>query len=159
MSWPLYIGLPSLGVNLHLLHSLHSQFSLAEVAARKYLLCHRPVSQMISSAVLLDADRRSNLKTLKSYYFLPTTFICYILCELYAKCIVATCVCVSVCLSVCMSAVVRPHYCTDLDVTWGRGRGCPLVVHCWTDLQSTHGLRCYGNITRTLVYGGVCARC
>ena len=25
----------------------------------------------------------------------------------------------------------------------------PLVVHCWTDLQSVHELRCYGNITRT----------
>jgi len=25
----------------------------------------------------------------------------------------------------------------------------PLVVHYWADLQSVHGLRCYGNITRT----------
>ena len=50
-----------------------------------------------------------------------------------------------VCVSVCLSAVVRPHYCTDPDVTWGRGRGCPLVVHYWADLQSGHGLRCYGN--------------
>ena len=33
----------------------------------------------------------------------------------------------------------------------GRGRGRPLVVHYWADLQSGHGLRCYGNITRTLV--------
>jgi len=49
----------------------------------------------------------------------------------------------------CLS--VRPHYCTDPDVTWGRGRGCPLVVYYWADLQSWHGLRCYGNITRTLV--------
>jgi len=24
-------------------------------------------------------------------------------------------------------------------------RGCPLVVHYWADLQSVHGLRCYGN--------------
>ena len=62
-----------------------------------------------------------------------------------------------VCLSVCLSAAVRPHYCTDLDVTWGRVRGCPLVVHYWADLQSVHGLRCYGNIKRTLVYAG-CAR-
>jgi len=30
----------------------------------------------------------------------------------------------------------------------GSGRGCPLVVHYWADLQSVHGLRCYGNITR-----------
>jgi len=35
------------------------------------------------------------------------------------------------------------------DVTWGSGRGCPLVVHYWADLQSVHGLRCYGNIRRT----------
>ena len=61
------------------------------------------------------------------------------------------CVCLSVCVSVCLSAAIRPHYCTDPDVTWGHGRGCPLVVHCWADLQSRHGLRCYGNITRTLV--------
>jgi len=36
-----------------------------------------------------------------------------------------------------------------IDVTWGTGRGCPLVVHYWADLQSVHGLRCCGNITRT----------
>jgi len=57
---------------------------------------------------------------------------------------VVTRVCVYVCLCVCLSAAVRPHYCTDPDVTWGRGRGCPLVVHYWVDLQSGHGLRCYG---------------
>jgi len=56
-----------------------------------------------------------------------------------------------VCVCVCLSAAVRPHYCTDPDVTWGRGRGCPLVVHYLADLQSGHGLHCYGNITRTLV--------
>ena len=58
----------------------------------------------------------------------------------------------SVCLSVCLSVSGRMptllH--ADLDVTWGSGRGCPLVVHYWADLQSVHGLRCYGNITRTL---------
>ena len=54
-------------------------------------------------------------------------------------------------MSVCLSAAVRPLYCMDPDVTWGRGRGCPLVVHYWADLQSGHGLHCYGNITRTLV--------
>ena len=54
-----------------------------------------------------------------------------------------------VCLSVCLSAAVGPHYCTDPDVTWGHGRGCPLVVHYWADLQWGHGLRCYGNITQT----------
>jgi len=46
--------------------------------------------------------------------------------------------CVSVCLSVCLSVAVRPHYCTDPDVTWARGRGCPLDVHYWADLQSVH---------------------
>ena len=56
-----------------------------------------------------------------------------------------------VCLCVCLSAAVCPHYYTDPGVTWGHGRGCPLVVHHSADLQSGHGLRCYGNITRTLV--------
>jgi len=55
------------------------------------------------------------------------------------------CVYLSVCLSVCLSAAACLHYCTDPDVTWGSGRGCPLVVHHWADLQSMHGLRCYGN--------------
>ena len=50
--------------------------------------------------------------------------------------------------SVCLSAAACPHYCTDPYVTWGSGRGCPLVVNCLADLQSVHGLRCYGNITR-----------
>jgi len=56
----------------------------------------------------------------------------------------------SVCLCVCLSAAVRPHYCTDPDVTWGVVEAAPLVVHYWADLQLGHGLRCYGNITRTL---------
>ena len=34
----------------------------------------------------------------------------------------------------------------DPDVTWGNGRGCPLVVQYWVDLQSVHGFRCYDNI-------------
>ena len=34
----------------------------------------------------------------------------------------------SVCLSVCLSAAVCPHYCTDPDVTWGSGRGCPYAL-------------------------------
>jgi len=35
---------------------------------------------------------------------------------------------------------------------WGSGMGCLLAVDYWADLQSVHsmhGLRCYGNITRT----------
>jgi len=49
----------------------------------------------------------------------------------------ATAVCVSVCLCLCLAAF--PHYCTDVDVTRGNGRKCPLVVHSWADLQSVHG--------------------
>ena len=45
----------------------------------------------------------------------------------------------SVCVSVCLSAAACLQYCTDPDVTWGSGRGCPLVVHYWADLQH------YGN--------------
>ena len=56
-----------------------------------------------------------------------------------------------VCLSVCVSAAACPQYCMDPDVTWRSGRGCPLVVHYWADLQSMHGLRCYGNIRQTLL--------
>ena len=41
-------------------------------------------------------------------------------------------------LCVCLSVAVCPHSCTDPDVTWGRSRGCPLVVHYWADLQSVH---------------------
>jgi len=39
-----------------------------------------------------------------------------------------------------------PHYCTIPDVTSGNGKGCPLAVHYWADLQSVHGFHCYDNI-------------
>ena len=61
-----------------------------------------------------------------------------------------------VCVCVCLSAVVRPHYCTDPDVTWGRGRGCHLVVHYLADLQSVHGCRCYDNIALSPVCPAFC---
>ena len=54
-----------------------------------------------------------------------------------------------VCVSVCLSAAECLHYCTDPDVTWGVIWDAPLVIHYWADLQSVHGLRCYGKITRT----------
>ena len=57
-----------------------------------------------------------------------------------------------VCLSVCLSlAAFRnfTHCCTDPDVTWGNGTGCPLVVPYWADLQSVHGFRFCDNIPRT----------
>jgi len=50
---------------------------------------------------------------------------------------------------VCLSAAVRLRYCTDPDVTCWNGKGFPLVVHYWANLQLGHRLRCYGNITRT----------
>ena len=53
------------------------------------------------------------------------------------------------CVSVCLTAAACLHYSADPDVTSESGRGCFLVVHNWADLQSVHGLRCYGNITRT----------
>ena len=52
------------------------------------------------------------------------------------------CVCVSV--RGRMPAVLHGPGCN-----LGSRRGCPLVVHCWADLQSGHGLCCYGNVTRT----------
>jgi len=51
-----------------------------------------------------------------------------------------------VCLCVCLSLAAFPHYCNDPAITLRNGSGCPLVVHCWADLQSVHGFRCYGNI-------------
>ena len=53
-------------------------------------------------------------------------------------------------LCVCLSAAACPHYCTDPDVSWGSGRGCPLVVHYWADLQLVDVLRCYSNMTRNV---------
>ena len=52
------------------------------------------------------------------------------------------CVCVSVCLSVCGRMPTLLH---GPGCNLGSGRGCPLVVHYWADLQAVHGLRCYGN--------------
>ena len=57
-------------------------------------------------------------------------------------------VCVSVCVAVCRR-VPTVAYCTDLGVTWRNGRGCPLVVYHWADLQSVHRFRCYDNTVRT----------
>ena len=78
---------------------------------------------------------------------------------------------VCVCVSVCLSVAVRPHYCTDPDVTWGHGRGCPLVVHywggfaigAWVGLLWQHNAKPsyklasiprYDNIVRTAVWAG-----
>jgi len=39
-------------------------------------------------------------------------------------------------LFVCLCLATCPHYYTDPDVTWGNGRGCPLDVNYWADLQA-----------------------
>jgi len=53
-------------------------------------------------------------------------------------------------LCVCLSVRGRmPTLLHGTGCNLGSGRGCPLFVHYWADLQSGHGLRCYGNITRT----------
>jgi len=57
---------------------------------------------------------------------------------------VCICLCVTVC--VCLSLTAFPHYCMDPDVTLESGSRCPLVVHCWVDLQLVHGYSCYGSI-------------
>jgi len=55
-------------------------------------------------------------------------------------------VCVSVCLCVYLSLATCPHYCTDPDVTLGNGRGCPLAVHYWVDLQPVYRFCCCDNV-------------
>jgi len=92
-----------------------------------------------------DADHSLCRRTTGHWYrSLTVTSLHFAWVEEHEKCIVVTRVCLCVC--VCLSAAACLQYCTDLDVTWGNGRGCPLVVHYWADLQSVHGLCCYGNI-------------
>ena len=56
----------------------------------------------------------------------------------------------SACLYVCLSVRGRtPTLLHGREWNLGSGRGCPLVVHYWADLQSRHGLGSYGNTTRT----------
>jgi len=52
------------------------------------------------------------------------------------------CVCVSV-----RGRTPTLGYCTDPDVTWGRGRGCFLVVHYLADLQSGRRTGCVAMAT------------
>ena len=63
---------------------------------------------------------------------------------------VCVCVCMGELLSACVSVCPQRHAHTtarpDPDVTQGNGRGCPLVVHYWADLQSVQGFRCYDSI-------------
>jgi len=55
----------------------------------------------------------------------------------------ATAVCMSVCVTVPRRILTTLH---GPGCTMGNGRGCPLVVHYWADLQSVHGFHCYDNI-------------
>jgi len=49
-----------------------------------------------------------------------------------------------VCVCVCVSVRGRmPTLLHGPGCNLGIGRGCPLAVHYWADLQSVHGLRCY----------------
>jgi len=54
------------------------------------------------------------------------------------------CLFVYVCLSVPCHIPTLLH--GPRCVTWGNGRGFPLVVHYWADLQSVYGFSCYDNI-------------
>jgi len=47
-----------------------------------------------------------------------------------AKCILV--------MAVCLSLAAFPHYYADLDITWGNGRGCPVVVHGSVPEMLTH---------------------
>ena len=49
----------------------------------------------------------------------------------------------AVCVSVPRRIPTPPH---GPGCKLANGRGCPLVVQCWADLQSVHGFRCYDNI-------------
>jgi len=42
-----------------------------------------------------------------------------------------------VCVSDCLSLAAFPQHCTNPDVNWGNGTGCPLVVHYKADLLAT----------------------
>jgi len=51
------------------------------------------------------------------------------------------CVCVSVCTFRRIPTLLHGPGCK-----LGNGKGCPVVVHYWADLQSVHGFRCYDNV-------------
>jgi len=59
------------------------------------------------------------------------------------NCILVTHVCLFVCLSVPFCTPILLH---GPDVSWGNGRGCPVVVHYWADLQLMHRFHCCNNV-------------
>ena len=150
--------------HLHLMYSMTRTSSFITQQRRKYQTTCLQYQIVIANDLPWDFLATFLLQTLFSvqegFMIYPPVDVLVTFCVnrlyttqnvLWSRASVCLCVCVSVSLSECLSAAVRPHCCTDPDVTWGRGRGCPLVVHYWADLQSRHGLGCYGNITRTLV--------
>jgi len=56
------------------------------------------------------------------------------------------CVCLCDCLSDPRRIPTLGAYCIDPNVTWRNGRGCPLVLCYWADLQLVHWFGCYDNI-------------
>jgi len=64
-----------------------------------------------------------------------------------------------VCLCVCLSVATFPHYCTDPDVSWGNCRGCPLVVHCWADLQLCSSFIAMTTYPECEMSASACTRC
>jgi len=81
----------------------------------------------------------------------------------------SVCFCVCLCVCVSLSAAIRPHYCTDLDVTREHSRGCPLVVQFAIGARVTLLRQDNANPSYELasilrydivqMLGGVCARC
>ena len=73
--------------------------------------------------------------TFSEYGDMPIATFC--LSNSRVKHIVAMAICV------CLSLATFLHNCADLDVILGNGRGYPLVVHYWADLQLVYGFRCH----------------
>ena len=100
------------------------------------LHCHLRVTRLLSvNATVLLALTQSLLRfalgiAKRNAYWSSPPSVC-----------VSVCLCVYISLTVCLRNVSMVP-----DVTWGNGRGCPLVVHCWVDSQSVHGFLCCGNI-------------
>jgi len=94
---------------------------------------HAPVDcELCGSAV-----ERNNIEWHKVSYLTIVYLLHFTWVVAEAKCILVMAVCLCV-----------PRHIPTLHgpyVSWGNGMGCPLVVHCWVDLQSVHGFLCHDN--------------